>query len=347
MCRAWGGLKPLLWLLWGDCMISLTAVTHDGKMIDYTQVMESVDIETKRFDAPGKMTIKGYEHDGLALPEGTAVTFKDNGTPVFCGYIFTAQRDRYGHVNYTAYDQIRYLKANASYSWENVTLEQIILEIAADFSLKVGNLAATGYTFPSLVKENESCMDIIFDALSTVIYQTGKIFCFYDEAGTLVLREVKDLITTGVIGDDSMMTDYDYKRDIDSETYNRIKLVRPNQDTGRTDVYIHEDTDSIKKWGLLQYYDKVDKNQNEAQIDQLCQAYLKYYNRVLQTLTIESMGITGIRAGMVIPVLIRDIEDLSFNRVLLVEKCTHTYEGSNYHTMSLEVKSFEQLGGAA
>jgi hypothetical protein len=50
---------------------------------------------------------------------------------------------------------------------------------------------------------------------------------------------------------------------------------------------------------------------------------------------------------MVIPVLIRDIEELSFNRVLLVEKCTHTYEGSNYHTMSLEVKSFEQLGGTA
>ena len=347
MCRAWGGLKRPLCLLWGDGMVSLTAVTYDGKMIEYTQVMESVDIETKRFDAPGKLTIKGYEHDGLALPEGTAVTFKDNGPPVFCGYIFTAQRDRYGNVSYTAYDQIRYLKANASYSWENVTLEQIILEIAADFSLKVGNLAATGYTFPSLVKENESCMDIIFDALSTVIYQTGKIFCFYDEAGTLVLREVKDLITTGVIGDDSMMTDYDYKRDIDSETYNRIKLVRPNQDTGRTDVYIHEDTDSIKKWGLLQYYDMVDINQNEAQIAALCQAYLKYYNRVLQTLTIESMGITGIRAGMVIPVLIRDIEELSFNRVLLVEKCTHTYEGSNYHTMSLEVKSFEQLGGAA
>lgn len=328
-------------------MVSLTAVTHDGKYIDYSEVYKTAEWETKRFDAPGKLTFTGQEHSGIALPEGTAVTFKDNGQTVFCGYIFTAERDRYGNVSYTAYDQLRYLKANASYSWENVTLDQIILEIAADFSLKVGNLAATGYTFPSLVKENESCLDIIFDALSTVIYQTGKIFCFYDEAGTLVLREAKDLITTGVIGDGSMMTDYQYKRDIDSETYNRIKLVRPNQDTGRTDVYIHEDTESIKKWGLLQYYDKIDKNQNEAQIDQLCQAYLKYYNRVLQTLTIDAVGITGIRAGMIIPVLIRDIEDLSFNRVLLVENVTHSYEGSNYHTMSLEVKSFEQLGGMA
>lgn len=328
-------------------MITLAAVTYDGKRIDYSEVIQTAELQTQRFDAPGKLSFKGVEPTGIALPEGTAITFSDNGTVVFAGYIFTAQRDRYGNVSYTAYDQLRYLKANASYSWENATLEQIILEIAADFSLKVGNLANTGYTFPSLVKENESCLDIIFDALSTVIYQTGKIFCFYDEAGTLVLREVKDLLQTGVIGDESMMTDYEYQRDIDSETYNRVKLVRPNQDTGRTDVYIYEDTDNIRKWGLLQYYDKVDKNQNEAQIDALCQAYLKYYNRVLQSLTLEAMGITGIRAGMIIPVLISAVQELSYNRVLLVEKCTHNYEGSDYHTMTLEVKSFDQLGGTA
>ena len=108
---------------------------------------------------------------------------------------------------------------------------------------------------------------------------------------------------------------------------------------------MHEDTSTIAQWGLLQYYDKVDENLNEAQIDALCAQYLKYYNRVLQTVTLESMGITGIRAGMIIPVLIEDVESLTFNRLLLAEKVTHTYEGSNYHTMSVEVKSFDQLGG--
>ena len=326
-------------------MITLTAVTFDGKMIDYSEVYVSAELVTQRFDAPGKLSFKGVEPSGIALPEGTAVTFKDNDVAVFQGYIFTASRDRYGNVSYVAYDQLRYLKANASYSWENVTLDQIILEIAADFSLKVGNLADTGYYFPSLIKENVSCLDIIFEALSEVIYRTGKIFVFYDEAGTLVLREVKDLMQTGIIGDGSMMTDYEYKRDIDSETYNRVKLVRPNKSTGRTDVYIHEDTDTIRRWGLLQYYDKVDENLNEAQIDALCESYLKYYNRVVQSLTLESIGITGIRAGMIIPVLIRDIETLTINRVLLCEKVTHDYEGSDYHTMTVEVRSFEQLGG--
>ena len=140
------------------------------------------------------------------------------------------------------------------------------------------------------------------------------------------------------------MTDYTYKRDIDSDTYNRVKLVKPNKESGRTDVYMYEDTETIGKWGLLQYYDKVDDNLTPAQIQEKAQAYLKYYNRVLQSLTIEAIGVPGIRAGSIIPVLIRDIQDLSFNRVLLVEKCTHSYEG-DYHTMSLDVRSFSQLGG--
>lgn len=326
-------------------MVTLTAVTTDGKMIDYSGVMVSAEWTTQRYDAPGKLDFSGIEDTGIAIPEGSAVTFKDNGTTVFCGYVFTATRDRYGNVSYTAYDQLRYLKANASYSWENVTLEKIITDIAADFSLKVGTLAATGYTFPTLIKENESCLDIIFDALSHTIHETGKIFVFYDNAGALTLAEASTLQQTGVIGDGSMMTDYEYKRDIDSETYNRVKLVKPNKETGRTDVYLYEDTDTIKKWGLLQYYDKVENNLNAAQIEQLGQAYLKYYNRVLQSLTVDAIGVTGIRAGMIIPVLIRDIETLSLNRVLLVERATHSYEGSDYHTMSLEVKSFSQLGG--
>ena len=83
---------------------------------------------------------------------------------------------------------------------------------------------------------------------------------------------------------------------------------------------------------------------NEAQIDALCAAYLKYYNRVLQTISIEALGVPGIRAGMIIPVKISDIKDLAIQRLLIAESVTHTFE-SDDHTMSIEVKNFEQFGG--
>lgn len=327
--------------------IRLTGVTYDQRMIDYTDALKKAEITTNRMDSPAKMTFEGVEDDGIALPEGSAVTFTDDGITIFKGFVFTAKRDRYGNVSYTAYDQTRYLKAKQSYTFENQSLEQIITQIATDFNLTLGTLEETGYIFPSLIKENETCLDIIFDALSKTIYQTGKIWIFYDDAGALTLREAKNLQIATVIGDGSMMTDYEYKRDIDNQTYNRVKLTRPNADTGRTDVYVYEDTETIAKWGLLQYYDKVDDQLNEAQIDLLCQNYLKYYNKVTQSLTIEAMGIPGIRAGVILPVLINAVESLSFNRILLAEKVTHTYEGSGYHKMKIDVKNFEQLGGAA
>ena len=106
--------------------IRLTGVTYDKRMIDYTDALKKAEISTNRMDSPGKMTFEGVEDSGIALPEGSAVTFTDDGVVVFKGYVFTAKRDRYGNVSYTAYDQLRYLKAKQSYTFENQSLEQII-----------------------------------------------------------------------------------------------------------------------------------------------------------------------------------------------------------------------------
>lgn len=313
-------------------------------IMDFTDVAKEVEITTSRMDSPGKMIFTCLEPSGIGIPEGSSVEFAVDGKKRFKGYVFTIEQNRDGETTYTSYDQLRYLKANASYVFENMSLSQIIGQIAADFGLSVGNLADTGYVFPCLIKEDVGCLDIIFEALAQTIIQTGKLFLFYDDAGLLTLVEAKDLFVRTLIGDRSLVTDYTYKRDIDSDTYNRIKLVKKNEQTGRTDVYVHEDSETIKKWGILQYYAQVDENMNEAQIDEMCKMYLQYYNRVLQTITLEAMGVAEIRAGSIVPIRIGAIEELSVSRLLLVEKVTHSFE-SDVHTMSIEVKSFEQLGG--
>ena len=267
---------------------------------DYATTAREIELITERFDTPGSLTFTCLEDSGVAIPEGSSVEFSVEGVKMFKGYIFTAERNKDGEVSYTARDQLRYLKANASYLFQNMTLPQIIGQIAADFGLKVGAMEDAGYAFPYLDKENEGCLDIIFDALAQTIVQTGKIYNFYDNCGELCLTEAKNMFITTLLGDKSLVTDYTYKRDIDSNTYNRVKLVRKNKNSGRTDAYIHEDSDTIKKWGLLQYYDEVDENLNEAQIDEMCRQYLQYYNRVLQTLSLDSIGIPGLRGSSAI-----------------------------------------------
>ena len=331
-------------------MVQIAKPTPEGieqtVFMDYSDITKDVEITTNRMDTPGKMTFTCMEQGGIGIPEGSSVEFSIDSLILFKGYVFVIERGCDGETTYTAYDQLRYLKVNASYIFENMSLAQIIQRIAADFGLTVGTLADTGYVFPCLIKEDEGCLDIIFEALSQTIIQTGKIFLFYDHAGALTLVEAKDLFIRTLIGEGSLAVDYTYKRDIDSDTYNRIKLVKKNEQTGRTDVYLHEDTETIKKWGVLQYYSQVDENQNEAQIDEMCQCYLKYYNRVLQTLTIEALGVPDIHAGSIIPVRFEDIQDLKLSRLLLAEKVSHSFDGE-IHTMNIEVKSFEQLGGVS
>lgn len=312
---------------------------------EYARCISGAELVTNRLDSPGKLTFSCIESREIAIPEGSLVRLTVDHVNMFQGYVFSGERSREGETSYVAYDQLRYLKANASYIFENMTLGQIITQIASDFGLRTGRLADTGYAFPCLIKENESCLDIIFDALTETIIQTGKIYLFFDDAGALTLMEAEKLILTTVIGEQSLATDYTYKREIDTDTYNRIKLVQKNAESGRTDVYVHEDTDTIRKWGLLQYYDEVNENLNAAQIDEMCKNYLAYYNRVLQTLTLEAIGLPMIRAGTILPVRIAAIQGGTL-RLLLTEKVTHSIK-DGVHTMRIEVKNFEHLGGIA
>ena len=318
--------------------------TQQIEIVDYSNSTTQAKITTNRMDSPGKLEFTVLEKSGISIPEGSSVEVSVDGVKIFKGYLFTAKQGRDQDIEYTAYDQLRYLKANASYTFVAMTLGQIIQQIASDFGLTCGTLADTGYEFPCLIKENESCLDIIFDALSETILNTGKIWIFYDNAGALTLIEARNLVTTSLVGDGSLATDFSYERDIDSDTYNRIKLVRPNEEKGVTEVYLYEDTDTIGQWGLLQYYDEVDENMNAAQIEQMAQAYLTYYNRVKQTVTIDAMGIPGQRAGMIAPVQLGMADSLSVSRLLLAEKVDHSIEDGQ-HTMTIEVEDFQQLGG--
>ena len=313
---------------------------------DYGPVLSEAQYDTSRMDSPGKFTFSLIENSGIDIEMGSQIQVKIDKTEFFKGYVFSAERSRNKKVKYTAYDQFRYLKAKASYTFVAMDLAGIITQIAGDFGLKVGTLANTGYKFPSLIKENESCMDIIYDALAETIIQTGKIYIIYDDFGKITLKEAKQHIYNRMIGDKSLLGEYTYKRSIDSDTYNVVKLARPNKDTGKADTFIYKDSDTIKDWGVLQYYETVDENLNNAQIEEMCKTYIKYYNRVWQSLKLKNIiGQPKVRAGWIIPVMIGDIDATNVQRYFLAEKVVHKFSG-NSHTMEIEVKNFNDLGVA-
>src|SRR5690606_40466373 len=96
--------------------------------------------------------------------------------------------------------------------------------------------------------------DSICKALDLALIATGNIFVFYDSFGALTLTSAADMRVDVVLGDESLAYGVSYKRSIDDDTYNRIKLVQNNKETKRRDVYVAQDSANIAKWGRLQYF---------------------------------------------------------------------------------------------
>lgn len=307
-----------------------------GKMWNAANATTTISYETNRTGSPGVLKFTVQKSGTLSFVEGDVVRLSIDGQLIFLGWVFTKSKDRWGKIDVTCYDRMRYLKANASYSFYGQTAGDIIKQIAEDFQLDVANIADTGYAIPSLIETDQSCLDIIQGVVEQTLLNTGTLYVFYDNGDGLCLTAAEDMKANVMIGDKSLDLDYTYKTDIDEQTYNSVKVAMPNEETGAADVYVAQDTDNIARWGLLQLYQKVDNDSNAAQLQAQAEATLSYYNRRLRTLKVSSLGVLGLRAGQMILMQIKNLGDIDLNQWLLIEKITHTFENDK-HTMDIEL----------
>ena len=293
-----------------------------------------VELSTQRSGSPASISFTCV-YKGIEISHGDIVRFSVDGKLIFYGYVFTLQFDRWGLCTVKAYDRLRYLKTNATYAFYAITAGDIIRQIAEDLQLDVGYIEDTGYKIPSLIESDKSCIDIIQDAIGQTLLNTGIVYVFYDDGDGLSLRQAGGWVSDEIVGEKSLATDVNYQTDIDTNVYNSVKLVQPNESTGRRDVVQAIDSANIGRWGLLQLYQTVDSGLNQAQIAEMARRTLKYYNKVRRTLAISALGINGLRAGMMVRVYLPSIGGESILAWVLLESVTHVYS-SDLHTMEIE-----------
>lgn len=314
----------------------IIAEKRTGKIWNASNATTNITYETNRTGSPGTLKFTVLKSGTLSFVEGDVVRFSVDGKLIFFGWVFTKSKDRWGNIDVTCYDRMRYLKANASYSFYGQSAGDIIKQIADDFQLETADIADTGFAIPSLIETDQSCLDIIQGVVEQTLLNTGKLYVFYDNGDGLCLTAAEDMKSNIMIGDKSLVLDYTYKTDIDEQTYNSVKIAMANEETGKADVYVARDTDNIARWGLLQLYQKVDNDSNSAQLKAQAEATLSYYNRRLRTLKVSSLGVLGLRAGQMILMQIDNLGDINLNQWLLIEKITHTFENDK-HTMDIEL----------
>ena len=306
-----------------------------GQIYDITNCVTNADWTTQRCDQPGKLSFHVLISDTWQMEPGDVVRFSMDGELQFYGWVFTKADTRFGESDITCYDRLRYLKANASYAFYNQSASDIIRQIAGDLQLTTGSLVDTGYQLPSLIEQNKTCFDIIQDAIEQTLLNTSTLYVLYDDGNGLALQQPSSMISDVVLGDLSLLTDYTFTTDIDKDTYNSIKLVKPNTETGRAEVYLSEDSGNIGQWGLLQLYQTVDDSKNEAQVKAQGAAMLEYYNRATRTLKVEALGVSGLRAGQMVLIKSEEIAG-GISQYVMIEKASHHYE-NGIHTMTLDM----------
>lgn len=307
------------------------AVEVSGKLYEISYLVKSISYTDKLNDGCSKLEFS-YVDDSLSIQNGSIVKFTYDDTPVFYGYVFKHSHDKNGIVEATAYDQLRYCKAKDTIIVKKDTVTTLVNKMCLYFGLNKKNLTDTGYVLPQSAQDSKTWLDIIYTAISDTLMAKGIKYCLRDEFGSIAIRNLTELTLNLVLGDESYCYDFSYEKSIDDEFYNQIKLASDNETSGHRDVYIVKDSKSISTYGLLQYFDVLDKNYNKSQAKAMADALLGLYNREYETISLECLGDTRVRAGSSFYTY---ISDLSINKRLIVNEVTHDF--IPVHTMKVEV----------
>lgn len=307
-------------------------VDVNGKIYEIGELVSKVSYTDKLNDGCSKLEFS-YLDDDLIIPNGSIVRFRYDDADVFYGIVFKHELSKNKEISVTAYDQLRYCKAKDVIVVKGgETLTSLVNKMCNYFGLNKGVISNTGYALPTKVHPDKTWLDIIYTSISDTLLGKGKWYCLRDEFGGLALRDIEELKLPLVLGDESLVHNYEYEKSIDEETYNQIKVSIPNENTGMYESYAVRDNESINRLGLLQYFELLDKNTNPSQAKSKAEMLLRLYNRELESLSLDCLGDTSVRAGNS---FYGRIEDISLDKRLIVRSVKHEF--IPVHTMSLEV----------
>lgn len=312
-------------------------IISGGEKVFSPAVVDGIEWTASRSGAAGKLTFS-IIRDNKCLPdEGNKVTLCVDGKGVFCGYIFSLDWNKEGVISVVAFDQLRYFKNKETYIYSGRTAESVLKMIAADFGMKIGEIADTGYVIPSRVEDNKQLFDIVGNAIDLTYQNTGKLYILYDDFGKISLKNTADMVVKSgseiLFFDENSAEDYEFSSDINN-TFNKIKLVRENKKTASREVFCESDSDNIRKWGTLQYYAKLSADENGKE---KAKSLLNLYNSRSRSLKLKNaVGDVRVRGGSMVGVSL-EMSGIKTKEFMLVESVRHVFR-ENEHLMTMDLR---------
>lgn len=311
-------------------MIELVIENSSG-VYNITELVNTVSFADKLNDGCSKLEFSHTRND-LIITNGSFVSFTYDSLH-FYGVVFKVGRNARGEISVVAYDQLRYAKAKDTIISKGETITSHVKKMCSYLGLVPDDkLLDTKYVLATELKDNKTWLDIIYEDIRDTLTATGRYYMVRDEYRKVCIRNLEDMRLDLVLGDESLVYDYSYEKSIDDETYNVVKLVRDDKEAGQSFTFVSEDKASVTKYGLLQYFEVVDKKLNNSQVKAMADILLNIHNMEYETLTLNCLGRSEVRAGCGI---FANIPDLGMQKWLVVKSVTHDF--LPIHKMSVEV----------
>lgn len=298
-------------------------------------VCDSVKVTRERTGAPSKMTFTVVDIDGMNISNGCAAAFRYKNKKIFYGYIFSLERNSEREkVDIVCYDQLRYFKNQDSFVY-NKKYSDLLKYLCDKYKLKTGTIEDTGYKIPTRI-EDGSLFDICADAKLFTYLSNGKNYVLYDDFGEICLRSSENLLLPLLIDKDTTGK-WALKESIDSGVYNRIVVKKDNSETGERELYIANDSETQKKWGVLSYTEEGGENSTSSALKSKAKSMLKYYNRENKTFRVSNcLGHTDARGGSTMLVSFDFGNGEKIQNPMMIEKVEHTFT-AGAHLMDLNL----------
>lgn len=306
----------------------------DSDILDISELVGTIEF-TDNINKSGVCNFPVVRSPAVTPDVGNRVEVSAAGVRYFAGTIVGVDASHEDELKIKAFDQLFYLASEDTYVFKDKTASQVFTQLCTDSGLTLGTVDDTKQPLGEKPFDGKKRLDIIADCLKLTLIKTRELFFIKDVAGQAVLRNVRNTISELVIAPDSLLLGYQYQRSIESESYNQIKLVRDNKETGKRELYITKDSGNIKAWGgTVQYYEKLDDEITAEQAKERADSLLYIKNRVKQTLSVDNLGEKSIRAGNMLYI---DIPELGLGKFLMCTCARHTFANTG-HTVKVDLR---------
>lgn len=309
---------------------------ENGKAFEISQLTTEISWTTDIEDQPGKLEIEMLPDSNVLLNEGDIVRMKFEGRNIFYGKVFKKGK-KSGNWSITAYDNKRYLQNEDTLVFGASRSDERFLNICKISGLPGKVRDRSNYRLPQVIHDSKSYYSMLEDALTHTLINGGMWYIIRDNFGTLEHIALNSLITSYVIGDQSLATDFEYESSIE-DSYNFVKLTKDNEETNKRDVYIVRDSSLEKKWGTLQFYQSISEDLNSAQIKEMANNIIRSLKKPKRTLKVEGIGVKELSAGNSVVLQFADLADEGYDKpkLAIISNCVHKW-GKN-HEMSLDLR---------